>query len=69
LYQKHYSAWKLAAARWLVRRKMRDEIRCADKSLSRGETDRTTHAQFIKAYRRVMALYANQQPSTTRHTP
>jgi len=71
LYQKHYSVWKLAAAKWLVRRKMRDEIRRADENLSRGEMDRTAHALFIEAYQHVIALYTNPplSASSASHTP
>ena len=56
LYRKHYPAWKLAAARWLVHRKMRDELRRADASLARRELDETTHASLATAYQQVIEL-------------
>ena len=64
LYRKHYPAWKLTAARWLVRRKMRDELSRGDASLKRGELDKPTHAALAGAYQQVIQLYAsgNHQP-------
>ncbi len=62
LYRKHYPAWKLSAARWLVRRKMRDEIRCVDGSLARGKIDQTTYAKLVEAYQRVIELYTDYLP-------
>jgi N-acetylglucosaminyl-diphospho-decaprenol L-rhamnosyltransferase len=59
LYRKHYPAWKLTAARWLVRRKMRDELRRGDASLKRGELDKPTHATLAGAYRQVIQLYSS----------
>jgi len=71
LYQKHYPAWKLSAARWLVRRKMQNEIRRADHSLSRGELDQSVQARLTAAYRRVIELYSapNTQPPAVRYLP
>jgi N-acetylglucosaminyl-diphospho-decaprenol L-rhamnosyltransferase len=59
LYRKHSPAWKLAAARWLVCRKMRDEIRLADASLARGEIDGATHTALVEAYQRVIEPYTS----------
>jgi GT2 family glycosyltransferase len=59
LYQKHYPAWKLAAARWLVCRKVRAELRRADAGLARGGIGRATHTELTRAYQRVIELYAN----------
>jgi len=59
LYRKHHPTWKQVAARWLVRRKMRQEIRLADSALTRGETDKATHTALVKAYRQVIELYAS----------
>jgi N-acetylglucosaminyl-diphospho-decaprenol L-rhamnosyltransferase len=56
LYRKHYPAWKQAVARWLVRRKMRQEIRLADDGLARREMDKTMHTTLVGAYRRVIDL-------------
>jgi N-acetylglucosaminyl-diphospho-decaprenol L-rhamnosyltransferase len=58
LYRKHYPAWKLIAARWLVRRKMQGEVRRASIALSRQEIDGATHAALTGAYQRVMELFA-----------
>jgi len=58
LYRKHYPVWKLAAVRWLVRRKMRGELNRADTSLAHGELDKPTHAALIGAYQRVAELFA-----------
>jgi N-acetylglucosaminyl-diphospho-decaprenol L-rhamnosyltransferase len=57
LYHKHYPVWKLAAARWLVRRKMRGELQRADAALAHGELDKSTHTALVAAYRRVIELY------------
>ncbi len=59
LYRKHHPAWKQIVARWLVRRKMRQEIRLADAALTRGETDEAAHTALVKAYRQVIKLCAN----------
>ncbi len=56
LYQKHYPAWKLAAAKWLVCHKMQGEVRRA--AVSGQETGGTTHAALIGAYQRVVELFA-----------
>ena len=56
LYRKHHPAWKLPIARWLVRCKMRDEMRRADSALARGEMEETTHAALASAYRHVLEL-------------
>jgi N-acetylglucosaminyl-diphospho-decaprenol L-rhamnosyltransferase len=56
LYRKHHPAWKQAIARWLVRRKMRDEMRCADTALARGEMEEATHAALASAYQHVLVL-------------
>jgi N-acetylglucosaminyl-diphospho-decaprenol L-rhamnosyltransferase len=56
LYRKHHPAWKQAVARWLVRRKMRDEMRRADTALARGEMEETTHAALASAYQHVLEL-------------
>jgi N-acetylglucosaminyl-diphospho-decaprenol L-rhamnosyltransferase len=58
LYHKHYPAWKQAAARWLVRCKMRQEIRLADAEFSHMKMDRLTHQALVEAYRQVIELYA-----------
>ncbi len=57
LYHKHYPVWKLVAARWLVRRKMRGELQRTDAALARGESDKSTHTAWVAAYRRVIELY------------
>jgi GT2 family glycosyltransferase len=62
LYRKHYPAWKLTAARWLVRRKMRGEILRANAALARGEWDQAAHAALTGAFQRVIQLYADHQP-------
>jgi len=54
LYRKHYPACKLAAARWLVRRKMRAEIKLADEKWKQGEIDQGTHTALVKAFRQVL---------------
>ena len=59
LYRKHYSACKLAAARWLVRRKMLGELRRADAMLTGGDLDRSAHATLSAAYRQVIGLYTH----------
>jgi GT2 family glycosyltransferase len=64
LYHKHYATWKLTAARWLVRRKMRAELRRADASLAHGELDKPTHSALARAYRQVIELY-----TTGNHPP
>jgi GT2 family glycosyltransferase len=71
LYGKHYPAWKLAAAKWLVRCKIQDEIRQADVELERGTMDKSTHTDWVKVYRQVIELYksTNPQPSASGHTP
>ena len=56
LYRKHHPAWKQAVARWLVRRKMRDEMRRTDTALARGEMEETTHAALESAYQHVLEL-------------
>jgi N-acetylglucosaminyl-diphospho-decaprenol L-rhamnosyltransferase len=64
LYRKHHPAWKQVAARWLVRRKMRDEMRRAEAALARGEMEETTHAALASAYRQVLELaHDNNQRS------
>ena len=57
LYHKHYATWKLTAARWLVRRKMRAELRRADARLAHGELDKATHSALARAYQQVIELY------------
>jgi len=64
LYRKHYPTWKLTAARWLVCRKMRAELRRADASLAHGELDQPTHSALARAYRQVIELY-----TTGNHPP
>ncbi len=64
LYRKHYPAWKLTAARWLVRRKMRAELRRAGTSLAHEEVDKPTHSALARAYRQVIELY-----TTGNHPP
>jgi GT2 family glycosyltransferase len=59
LYQKHYPAWKLAVARWLVRRKMHSELRRVDAVLAHREMDAATHTELAKAYRQVLELYTS----------
>jgi GT2 family glycosyltransferase len=59
LYQRYYPAWKLAAAKWLVHRKMRAELRRADTGLARGSMDGATHTELTRAYRRVIEFYAH----------
>jgi len=59
LYRKHYPACKLAAARWLVRRKMRGELRRADAMLACGDLDRATHAALSAAYGQMIELYTD----------
>jgi N-acetylglucosaminyl-diphospho-decaprenol L-rhamnosyltransferase len=61
LYRKHYPAWKLAAAKWLVRRKMQGEVRRAGVALSRQEIDGATYAALIGAYQRVIELFARSE--------
>jgi N-acetylglucosaminyl-diphospho-decaprenol L-rhamnosyltransferase len=58
LYRKHQAGWKLTAARWLVRRKMLDEIRLAQARRARGEMDESTCNALTDAYRRVIELTA-----------
>jgi len=58
LYRKHYPAWKLAAAKWLVRHKMRGEVRRVGVAPSGQETDGATHAALVGAYQRVIELFA-----------
>jgi len=69
LYRKHYPARKLAAARWLVRRKMRGELRRVDAALARGEIDKAAHTALTSAYQHVIELYAasNHQLSAISH--
>jgi len=62
LYRKHYPAWKLAAAKWLVRCKMRGEILRADAALERGEWGSAAHAALTGACQRVIQLYTDHQP-------
>lgn len=62
LYRKHYPDWKLTAARWLVRRKMRNELSRGDASLKRGELDEPTHAALAGAYQQVIRLYSSSNP-------
>jgi GT2 family glycosyltransferase len=71
LYRKHYPAWKLAAARWLVRRKMDTELRLAAASLARREIDRQTHSALARAYQQVFELYntGSGQPSAISYLP
>ncbi len=57
LYRKHHPVWRQAVARWLVRRKMRQEIRLADDGLARAEMDKTMHAALVEAYQRVTDLF------------
>jgi N-acetylglucosaminyl-diphospho-decaprenol L-rhamnosyltransferase len=57
LYRKHYPAGKLAVARWLVRRKMRGELRRADAMLASGDLDRETHTTLSAAYGQIIVLY------------
>ena len=57
LYRKHYPAWKLTAARWLVRRKMRAQLRLTAASLAHGEIDGQTHSALARAYQHVFELY------------
>ena len=59
LYRKHHPTWKQVAARWLVRRKMCQEIRLADAALAHGEMDKATQTALVKAYRQVIELYAS----------
>jgi len=56
LYRKHHPAWKQTIARWLVRRKMRDEMRRTDTALARGEMEETTHAALESSYQHVLEL-------------
>lgn len=63
LYRKHYPAWKLSAARWLVRRKMREELHCTDDRLARGEIDGATHTILVEAYRQVIELFQGMRPT------
>ena len=58
LYRKHHPTWKQAVVRWLVRRKMRQEIRLADAALTRGEMDEVIHTALVSAYQQVIELYA-----------
>ncbi len=71
LYRKHYPAWKLAAARWLVRRKMGAELRFAAARLARREIDRQTHSALARAYQQVFELYntGTGQPSAISYLP
>jgi hypothetical protein len=71
LYQKHYPAYKLAAARWLVRRKMGAELRLAGARLARREIDRQTHLALARAYQQVFELYntGSGQPSAISYLP
>ena len=64
LYRKHYPAWKLTAARWLVCRKMRAELRRAGTSPAHEEVDKPTHSALARAYRQVIELY-----TTGNHPP
>jgi len=56
LYRKHYPARKQAVARWLVRRKMRQEIRRANTALACGEIEEATRAALASAYQHVLEL-------------
>jgi GT2 family glycosyltransferase len=71
LYRKHYPAWKLTAARWLVRRKMRAELRLTAASLAHREIDEKTHSALARAYQQVFELYntGSGQPSTISYLP
>ncbi len=57
LYRKHYSAWKWKAAYWLVRYKMRDELRRVEAEWRRGSIDEATYRDLAKAYRKIIELY------------
>jgi N-acetylglucosaminyl-diphospho-decaprenol L-rhamnosyltransferase len=64
LYRKHYPAWKLTAARWLVCRKMRAELRRVDASLAHGELDKAAHSAVARAYQQVIELYTAGDPQS-----
>ena len=71
LYHKHYPVWKLAVAKWLVRRKMYREIRRADDEFSHMTMNRLTHMELVRAYRQVIELYTrgNCEPFAISHLP